>query len=62
MTRVADAIRQRVEASVLDTGELLSTTVTIGAVHTTESSLSDTDDLLFAARKLGISDRLFAGT
>ncbi len=50
MTRVADAIRQRVAASVLDSGEVLSTTVTIGAVHTTESTLSDSDDLLLAAR------------
>ncbi len=49
MTRVADAIRQRVEASTLASGEVLSTTVTIGAVHTTESSLSDPDELLLAA-------------
>lgn len=50
MTRVADAIRQRVEASELESGEILSTTVTIGAVHTTESKLSDPDELLLAAR------------
>ncbi len=49
MTRVADAIRQRVAASVLDSGELLSTTVTIGAVHASESALADPDDLLLAA-------------
>lgn len=51
MTRVADAIRQRVAAShnVLpdDTAEA---TVTIGAVHTTEAKMVDLDDLLLAAR------------
>lgn len=50
MTRVADAIRERVAAAVMDNGELLSTTVTIGAVHTSESKLVDPDDLLLAAR------------
>jgi len=50
MTRVADALRQRVGAAVLDTGELLSTTVTIGAVHTTESRLASPDELLLAAQ------------
>jgi len=50
MTRVSDALRQRVEAAVLDTGEILSTTVTIGAVHTTESRLVDPDELLLAAQ------------
>jgi len=50
MTRVADAIRQRVAAAVLETGELLSTTVTIGAVHTTESKILDPDELLLVAR------------
>lgn len=49
MTRVADAIRQRVAASKLDNGEVLQTTVTIGAVHAAESALADPDDLLLAA-------------
>lgn len=56
MTRVADAIRQRVQASALDENEgagavlTMSTTVTIGAVHTTEARLVNLDDLLLAAR------------
>ncbi|MFT7475174.1 MAG: GGDEF domain-containing protein [Verrucomicrobiales bacterium] len=50
MTRVADAIRQRVAASVVDIDTSMATTVTIGAVHTTESKLVDIDDLLLAAR------------
>ena len=50
MTRVADALRQRVEATTLDDGTTLSTTVTIGAVHTTESKLADLDELLLAAQ------------
>jgi GGDEF domain-containing protein len=50
MTRVADAIRQRVAASVVEIDASMGTTVTIGAVHTTESKLVDIDDLLLAAR------------
>ena len=50
MTRVADALRQRVEASVLGDGSLVSTTITIGAVHTAESTLDDFDELLLAAQ------------
>jgi len=49
MTRVADMIRQKVAASKLECGEVLSTTVTIGAVHATESALADPEDLLLAA-------------
>jgi len=63
MTRVADAIRQRVGAASIDQPEGFeesedagkaawpaATTVTIGAVHTTEANLVDLDDLLLAAR------------
>lgn len=63
MTRVADAIRQRVAAASIDQPEgsedpadattaswPSATTVTIGAVHTTEANLVDLDDLLLAAR------------
>jgi GGDEF domain-containing protein len=63
MTRVADAIRQRVGATSIDQAEGFedtgdpgnaawpsATTVTIGAVHTTEANLVDLDDLLLAAR------------
>ena len=42
MTRVADAIRQMIWSSEV--------TVTIGAVHTTESAIVDIDELLLAAR------------
>lgn len=49
MTRVADAIRQRVAAERSDTRDPL-TTITIGAVHTTEAQLVDLDELLLAAR------------
>lgn len=51
MTRVADAIRQRVAAESLDAdGAPLETTITVGAVHTTEAQLVDLDELLLAAR------------
>jgi GGDEF domain-containing protein len=63
MTRVSDAIRQRVGAASIDqledSGDAgahgnaewpTSATVTIGAVHTTEANLVDLDDLLLAAR------------
>lgn len=49
MTRVADMVRQRVGASSLESGDVLSTTVTIGAVHASESALADPEDLLLAA-------------
>lgn len=51
MTRVADAIRQRVAAShnVMPDDSPVAT-VTIGAVHTTEAKLVDLDELLLAAR------------
>ncbi len=51
MTRVADAIRQRVAATEIDTIDgVCRVTITIGAVHTTEAKLVDLDDLLLAAR------------
>lgn len=56
MTRVADAIRQRVAAAhnASDDGAAPDTipqaTVTIGAVHTTEAKMIDLDDLVLAAR------------
>lgn len=51
MTRVADAIRQRVAAAKLDDSEDgRRTTITIGAVHTTEARMVDLDELLLAAR------------
>ena len=51
MTRVADALRQRIWGASQSTGmEHAVPTVTIGAVHTTESHLADIDDLLLQAR------------
>ncbi len=51
MTRVADAIRQRVGAAHLDSIDgVCRVTITIGAVHTTEAMMTDLDDLLLAAR------------
>lgn len=50
MTRVSDAIRQRVAAVRLDGDDgIVHTTITVGAVHTTEAQLVDLDDLLLAA-------------
>lgn len=49
MTRVADAIRQRVAAKTFNLQDM-RTTITIGAVHTTEAQLVDLDELLLAAR------------
>ena len=51
MTRVADALRQRV-GSTRPAGltSIEPTTITIGAVHTTESHLVDPNELLLAAR------------
>lgn len=49
MTRVADAVRLQVWAC--DEDDISPhTTVTIGAVHTTEAHLIEIDELLFAAR------------
>lgn len=51
MTRVADALRQRIGSATPTTlADLAPTTVTIGAVHTTESQLIDPNELLLAAR------------
>lgn len=51
MTRVADAIRQRVGAAHVDTVDgTCRVTITIGAVHTTEAMMTDLDELLLAAR------------
>ena len=51
MTRVADALRQRIwGASQASDAEHRIPTVTIGAVHTTESHLVDIDELLLHAR------------
>jgi len=50
MTRVADAIRQRAWAASMEINGDMQTTVTIGAVHTTEAALVEVDDLLLAAR------------
>ena len=50
MTRVADAIRQRVAAPDPEVEGVPRTTITIGAVHTTEAKLVDIDELLLAAR------------
>lgn len=51
MTRVADAIRQRVAAAEVDDSERRRpTTITIGAVHTTEAKMVELDELLLAAR------------
>lgn len=50
MTRVADALRQRIGSThppQLD--NIAPTTITIGAVHTTESHLVDPNELLLAA-------------
>ena len=50
MTRVADAIRQRVAAERLHTNDgVVRTTITVGAVHTTEANLVDLDELLLVA-------------
>ena len=50
MTRVADAIRQRVWGVANSFDEPLATTVTVGAVHTTDAHLANVDELLLAAR------------
>jgi|GEM_PF-2382535 len=51
MTRVADAIRQRVAAAAIDTIDgTCRVTITIGAVHTTVAKLVELDDLLLVAR------------
>lgn len=51
MTRVADALRQRVGSTrPTDLTSIEPTTITIGAVHTTESHLIDPNELLLAAR------------
>ncbi len=50
MTRVADALRQRVGSTTpYDLADIEPTTITIGAVHTTESHLIDPNELLLAA-------------
>jgi len=51
MTRVADALRQRVWSTLpMISSSEIATTVTIGAVHTTEAHLLDPNELLLAAR------------